>query len=263
MKSSGAQTSSSQYNVDERAPHTLYQCRDAEEFCLRFEAVTGCPVQQIPDDVVSSTAPKAIFLVGSVPLGMATSSSDLDLVVLVDSRNALLNRDVSMANTHQQLEFSNDADPLLAGMFLSLKAGILLDVQVAITPMIHCIQRRLRRKGPELSENEIRTLGRLGTGWLLWQSDSYLEGNAVVLSDPALNVYCCTKNLVSALIHRRKALKALDFEDMVLALNLGRSSVELAYLAYFASEGLPYLGAKWPAQIGHAHAAQQRVERQK
>jgi hypothetical protein len=261
MRSHPAETLRTEYSVDERAPHALHLCRTVEEFRLQFESTTGCPVQDVANDVVSPAAPKAIFLVGSLPLGMATSGSDVDIVVLIDDRAELVNRERSIVNTEQQLEFSNESDPLLAGMFLTLKAGILIDLQVAITPTIHRVQGRLRRRGPELSDSEIRTLGRLGTGWLLWQSEGYLERNAVPLSDPALCVYCCTRNFVSGLVHWRKALKAVDLDDFVLALQLGRSSVELGYLAYFASEGLPYLGAKWPAQIGHARGAAERVSR--
>jgi hypothetical protein len=261
MSSPHAQESSSRYGVDPGTPHTFHDCHNVDEFRRRFEEATGCPVQHTVDDIVAETAPKALFLVGSIPLGMASSASDIDFIALVDSRNALLNREGSIANNDRQLEFSNETDALLAGMFLLQKAGVYLDVQVAITPEIHRVYSRLRRRGPELSESEIRTLGRLGTGWLLWQSEGYLERNRTVLSDPMLGVYCCTKNFVSALIHRRKALKALDGDDIVLALHLGRSSVELAYLAYFASEGMPYLGAKWPAQVGHAREASERLSR--
>jgi hypothetical protein len=35
----------------------------------------------------------------------------------------------------------------------------------------------------------------------------------------------------------------------------------LAYLAYFASEGLVYLGVKWLAQLGFARGAQERLVR--
>jgi hypothetical protein len=259
MSVSKAENATSGYSVDERAPHSLHECRSAAEFRLRFETTTGCSVHALTDDVVSPSAPKALFLVGSLPQGMATSGSDIDIIVLVDDRKDLMAGDHSIANSGQQMVFSNDSDPLLAGMHLMLKAGILIDLQVAITPAIHEVQRRLRRRGPDLNENEIRTLGRLGNGWLLWESEGYLRRNAVLLDDPALRVYCCTRNFVSALLHRRKGLKAVDLEDFVLATHLGRSSVELAYLAYFASEGLPYLGAKWPAQLGHARGAAQRL----
>ena len=261
MISPHAHESSSRYGVDPAVPHTFHDCRNAGEFRAAFEAATRSPMQSVADDVVAADTPKAVFVVGSIPLGMASSGSDVDFIVLIDNRSELLNRERSVANNERQLEFSSDTDALLAGMFLTQKGGVYLDIQVAITPEIHRIYGRLRRRGPDLSESEIRTLGRLGTGWLLWQSEGYLGRNNVALGDPALDVYCCTKSYVSALIHRRKALKALDQGDLVLALQLGRSSVELAYLAYFASEGMPYLGAKWPAQIGHARGASERLGR--
>lgn len=261
MSSSRVLDSTSKYNVDERAPHTLHECRDVAQFCSAFQATTGCFVKHVADDIISPEIPRAVFLVGSIPLGMATSGSDLDLLVLVDDREVLLNLEKPITNTDQQLDFRNDTDSLLAGMFLRMKAGILLDIQVAITSSIRHVQQRLRRRGPDLSESEMRTLGRLGTGWLLWQSESYLERNKVVLNDPALTVYSCTKNFVSSMVHWRKAVQALDLEDFVLTLHMARSSVELAYLSYFASEGLAYLGAKWPAQLGYARGGPERLER--
>jgi hypothetical protein len=105
------------------------------------------------------------------------------------------------------------------------------------------------------------TLGRLSRGWLLWQSEGFLQSNAISLQDPALDVYCSTRSFVDAEIFRRKAGKVLDLMDIPLALHLGRASVEMAYVAYFASEGYSYLGQKWLAQLGHAYGAAQRVSR--
>src|SRR5262249_51479168 len=106
------------------------------------------------------------------------------------------------------------------------------------------------------TENEIMTLSRLSTGWLLWESDDYLTSNGLSLQDRALDVYCCTRHFVMALLYRRKAERALSLEDLPVALYLGRLSVERAYLAYFASEGFSYLGSKWLSAVGRSrHAA--------
>jgi hypothetical protein len=250
------------YSVAEPPPHSLHECRSPEEFCGPFESLVDRPVSRVSDDVVDPAAPKAVFLVGSLPLGMATSASDIDFIVLVDDRNVLLGRERGyIANNQLQIAFCNDGDPLIAGNFMTLMNEISVDVTVVITPSIRQIQNRLRRRGPELSENEIMALSRLATGWLLWQSEGYLERNGVVLSDPALDVYCATRNFTLALLYRRKGMKALALADIPLALHLGRLSIEMAYLAYFASEGLAYVGPKWLAQIGHARGAAERVNR--
>jgi len=147
------------------------------------------------------------------------------------------------------------------GTFLQLHAGILVDVQVALTPAIRDVYSRLRRRGPELSETEVRILGRLRAGWSLWESEGYLERSGVNLNDPTLPIYCSTRNFVTSLTHQRKAAKALERHDMPLTLHLGRSAVEMAYLAYFASEGLVFLGVKWLAQLGFARGAEERLAR--
>lgn len=247
------------FNAMNRAPHALHECRTAEEFCQCFQASTGRSVVEVTDEVVGSTTARAIFLVGSLPLGMATPGSDIDLIVLVDDRTPVQLCGQG-TNTDQRLAFSNESDPLRVGEFLSIVNGILVDVMVVVAPAIKGIYARLRSKGPELGEHEILTLGRLSTGWLLWQSAEYVERNALRLKDSALDVYCCTRHFVSALHSLQKGRKAVDVRDIALALHLGRASVEAAYLAYFASEGFSYLGAKWLAQVGHARGAAERVK---
>jgi Nucleotidyltransferase domain len=261
MSSQGPEPATRSYTAMDRAPHTLHECRDAQEFRLRFESATGSSVEQAIDPIVAAGTPKAVFLTGSLPLGMATSGSDVDLVVLVDERATVRALEGVSTNNERRLIFSNESDPLRAGEFLSVINGILVDMAVIITPSIASIYHRLRSRGPELSESEILTLGRLRTGWLLWQSDGYLARHHLTLTDPVFDVYCCTRSYVSALHLLQKARKALESMDIPLTLHLGRSSVEAAYLAYFAGEGLSYLGPKWLAQIGHARDAADRVSR--
>jgi hypothetical protein len=207
------------------------------------------------------TAPMAVFVAGSLPLGMATSGSDVDLIALVDSKATLVKGEEHIANNARRLEFHNQNDSLLAGVFLSMHKGVLVDLQIALTPTIHAIHQRLRDRGPELGETEIRTLGRINTGWLLWETPGYLQRNSAILKDPALDIYCSTTHFVSALHEIAKAHRAVGCHDFTLALQLGRLAAEFAYLAYFASEGMVYLGSKWLAQIGHARDAAQRVSK--
>jgi hypothetical protein len=261
MNSPSPETSTPQYNVLDPAPHTLYECQTAEEFRLRFEATTGRGVEQVTEGLIKSAAPRAVFVAGSIPLGMATRGSDVDMIVLVDSKEAMASVQDSAVNDSQRASFFNETDALIAATFMQLHEGILVEVQVALTPAIRSIYTRLRRRSPELSETEVRILGRLRTGWPLWQTEGYLEGNSINWNDRTLPVYCCTRNFVTALTHQRKAAKALELHDVTLALQLGRACAEMAYLAYFASEGLVYLGVKWLAQLGFARGAQERLAR--
>jgi hypothetical protein len=262
MRLPDPQHASRRYSVVEPARHAMHECRSAQEFCVQFAASTGHSVQEITEQVVASAAPKAVFLVGSLPLGMGTAGSDVDFIVLVDDRTALIEHSGRLArNTDQRLAFGNENDPLRSGEFLTVTNGVTVDVTVAITSGVKGVYERLRSKGPQLTESEIMTLSRLSTGWLLWQSGDYLQRHALRLGDPVLDVHCGTSYFVSALSFREKGLKAIELGDVPLALDLGRSSVERAYLAYFASEGFSYLGAKWLAQIGHARGTPERLAR--
>jgi hypothetical protein len=253
------QPAAPEYSTMNRGPHSLHESRNALDLTRRFEATTGRTLREFVDEVVDPSAPKAVFATGSLALGMGSSGSDLDLIVLVDQHSALVKGPGHVANSARQLEFSSASDLLLAGIFMFTEAGIVVEVQVVITPTIHRIYRHLRQRGPDLNEVEIRTLGRLNSGWLLWETPGYVERNAAILQDCALNVYCCTKSFVDALHEIAKARRGLASGDIPVALNQGREAVEAAYLAYFATEGLTYLGSKWPAQVGYARGAQERV----
>jgi hypothetical protein len=242
--------------------NTLYETQDREDFCARFEAATGRSVNEVIEQVIIPTAHKAVYLTGSLPLGMATSTSDVDFAVLVDSKEALVgDGKVASANSSQRLAFHNESDALRAGLFNTVMNGITVEVTAVVTGALQRIQKRLRSRGPELSEGEIMMVGRLSTGWRLWQTDRYVERSEVVLPDMAFDIYCCTRNFTFALLYRRKALGALKAADLLLACHMARLSVEMAYVAWFASEGLSYLGPRWLAQLGIARGAAARIQR--
>ena len=252
----------SSYNIVSPAAHTLHDSRDAQDFCRRFAAFTGQSVHDVVNETVHAEAPKTAYLTGSIPLGMATHGSDVDLVVLIDDKTALIDPEVGQKkNTDRSLAFANESELVRAGLFLRVMNGVTVEVSVAMMPVVKRIYQRLRGKGPEMSEVEIMTLSRISTGWLLWQTDDHLQRAELTLPDPALDIYCSTKHFSYSLIYKLKARRALELDDVPQALYLGRSSVEAAYLAYFASEGMSYLGAKWLAQIGHARGAPDRVRR--
>ena len=261
MSSPNSASDLEQYNVLDPASHSLYECRTADEFRTRFEETTGRPVQHVADLILKRAAPRAIFCVGSIPLGMGTRGSDIDIIVLVDGRDSLSETDERPLNNTRTASFSNDADQLIASTVMQLQQGVLVEVQVAVTSAIRAVYTRLRRRSPELAETEIRILGRLRSGWLLWESDEYVERSHLNLTDQTLSIYCCTRNFVTALTHQRKATKTLELKDLALTLHLGRACVEMAYLAYFASEGFVYLGVKWLAQLGFARDAPSRLAR--
>jgi hypothetical protein len=245
----------------DRAAHTLHESADVQELQQRFESRTGYPIRAVVDRFVLPSAPKAVFAAGSIPLGMGASGSDIDLIVMVDDESAITPRERQNANTPTELEFASSSNLLLPGIFLSMHEGVLVDLHVAVTPVIHGIYARLRRRGPDLNETEMRTLGRLASGWLVFETQGYLAQHGSVLKDTALPVYCCTKQFVSALHEISKARRALACADSPLALHHACRSIENAYLAWFASEGMTYLGAKWLAQVGYARGAAERMAR--
>jgi hypothetical protein len=175
MISSDAAQRPAQHSVFEPAQHSLHECQNADAFRERFQALTGCPVENVAADVLTDSAEKAIFLVGSLPLGMASAGSDVDFIVVVDAAAQMLSKESGrVVNNDQRFAFVNDSNLLVASAFVTLMNGIAVEVQVAIAPGINRIYKRLRCRGPELNESEIMILGRLSRGWLLWESEGFL-----------------------------------------------------------------------------------------
>ena len=127
MTTMDAEPQTRRYTTMDRGSHSLHECLDGEDLSARFQSLTGRSIKDVVDAVVSADTPKAIFAVGSLPLGMGTSGSDVDLIVLVDGRDALLGAAGEVANKPEQLAFASESDPVLAGVFLNMFEGILME----------------------------------------------------------------------------------------------------------------------------------------
>jgi hypothetical protein len=225
----------------------LHECADREQLRAELEKCTGVPVAQLLRDIVAPGTANAIFVVGSIPLGLATGGSDVDLIAVIDDKQRILPSAVHGRNTDVAFSYVNDADALLAGNFLRLHNGIQVDVTVAIWPSVCAVYERLRRPGPELAEQEIRVVSRLQTGWLLAASQPFEGADARLKAERVLDIHCSTRSFVFAVIYREKGIKALAAGQLDVATQYGRQAVEMACASYLASEGLSYLGDKWLA----------------
>src|SRR5688572_33484430 len=76
-------------NPSDRAVHSLNQCTNAQQLVEEVRALTGCSPNELVDSFIDSRVPRAVFAVGSLPWGMGTRTSSIELLVLVDDFSAL------------------------------------------------------------------------------------------------------------------------------------------------------------------------------
>lgn len=234
-----------QYTFAQKASHDIHASRTVEQFCARFELETKCHPANLVDNILRPDRRRAIFVAGSMPMGLATSISDIDFIVVVDSQDAIIPGAASTRNSDSALAFSNDADPLSIGHFIHLINGIEVDINIVLMSRIEAIAHRLKLPGPELSDAEVLTLGRLKKAWLVSKSDGFMDDWDAFLSSYSFEVFCATRHFWLSLKMLEKARKAASMGDFPVALYLARLSTECGYLSYFASRGYCALGTKW------------------
>jgi hypothetical protein len=233
------------YTFAQKPQHNIHKSATVAEFRSWFERETNCSTASLVDGLVRPEFGHAIFVAGSLPMGLATGISDIDFIVLVASSDALLRGAASKTNNASALAFSNESDPLSVGHFIHLINGVEADINIVLVPKLEGIYQRLRLPGPELTDGEIVTLGRLQKAWLLHKTEGFFDNWQDCLSDPALNVYCTTRYFWMSLKMLEKARKAASLQDFPVASYLARLSAECGFYAYFSSKGYCSLGTKW------------------
>ena len=234
-----------QYTFTDKPSHDIHTSRNVEQFCTRFEMETKRHPSSLVDDILRPDQKRAVFVAGSMTMGLATGISDIDFIVLVDSRDAILPEAISKKNSDSALTFSNDSDPLSIGHFIHLINGIEVDINIVLASRVDAVTHSLMLPGPELSDGEVLTIGRLKKAWLIDKTDGFLDRWDEFLSDTSFEVLCATRFYWMSLKMLEKARKAAAMQDFPLALYLARISAECVYWSYFASRGFCALGTKW------------------
>jgi len=104
------------------------------------------------------------------------------------------------------------------------------------------------------------TLGRLSTGWLLWQSDDYLPACRALSC--ATDLLISTQPMALFIQPHLSAQAGRALSSVTSAITPARrTSVEAAYLAYFASEGHAISGSEVAGADRSRHRRGRQVKR--
>ena len=235
--------------------HDLYRCRDAAEFATAFADATGRKVGDVVRELCIVDDPCGIVLGGSLPLGLGTATSDVDLLVLLDNPDG---ETLTKPSARTGVVFAGRAAEggggVACGEVVAFIEGIEVNCQLLSAVSVEHASRRIARAQIALTPYEIGLMSRLKTGWTLERTATFDARCAPLLGDEALELHSAVWYLVGAMQDLEDARAALA-DCTPLALHLGRSAAERGVLAYFASRGIAYIGAKWLRAFEPAQAA--------
>ena len=181
------------------------------------------------------------MLVGSIPLGIGTSSSDVDIIALIDSPNIVLNRGTKL---EQHIFFSVQSTETKRSVAVAFLQGVEVDFLFVSSDCIKATFEASRGSRDSLTSSEIELLSRVKTGWILFQTSLFERASTALRSDNSLEVHCVVEYLVAAFKELEDAVAALS-DNLDLAVHLGRNCVHWCFQAYFASQGYAIVGGKW------------------
>lgn len=239
--------------METKRPHSLHNCNGPSDFLSAFEAETGMSLDGFIDRLADRESVNVVILAGSIPLGVATSVSDLDLIVLLESPNS---RPLPSARTFPEIVFAAEGQVgsmLEARQVVAVLNGVEVDVHFLSAPAVVALAKRIARAGVLLTPNEICFMSRIKTGWVLAQNERFSDIVGRLRCDNSLEIHTATTYVTGSLQELEDAHAALT-DNQELALYLGRCSVEKCFTAFLASRGYAYTGGKWLRLIGRLEA---------
>ncbi|GLZ50076.1 hypothetical protein Acsp06_62610 [Actinomycetospora sp. NBRC 106375] len=228
--------------------HSLHASRNAADFSARLVAETGATPSHLVRRFVGLEHPKEIVLAGSIPQGVGTEVSDVDLLVITD------------ASQYGDRSPETQADVVYSGLVLgeespvvlstvALAAGVEIDFAVVDADRLAALIRRLSSESLLLTAPQIQLLSGVKSGWPLIEPDRTTP-HAEGLTNDSLEIRCTVRYYVAALKALEDALAATQ-DDERLVWHLSRLCIERGFRAYFASVHHPHLGDKWLRFMSH------------
>jgi hypothetical protein len=235
------------HTLRDRRRHELHLCGGAVDFEAAFRREADTSISDLIASVAYPERVAAAILGGTIPLGVGSPISDVDLVLVIDDIEAI--RDVPSNGRSTAVLRGNlvgEAETLMVTEALTLVNGIEVDMQFVLLKRVKEVSLELSRATAwvSLSGQNTQILGRIRSGWILSSTERFQVACSQLLTGRALDVHCATRYFIVALQDLEKAKAAL-LDDLAMALYLGKACVQGCCCAYFAGNGYPYLGNRW------------------
>lgn len=219
----------------------IHRATHAAGFLAAYAEATGRTLLSVVADYVAPDSVLAIVLGGSIPLGIATIASDIDVLVLVGSAETLRTTAPGAKSALFSGRFAS-SDELAIGTAVVRHADTEVDFQFVLASRLDELLRMSKASGVALTIQQRQIVGRLRKGWLL-DRETWPE-EAKELLDDGFDIHCATQSLIMSYRWLVDG-KVSESDNWRLSLTMARQSVEKAFEAYFASLGYSSLGFKW------------------
>lgn len=231
--------------------HALNECRDADDFLANFHSRLGTDLANYLRRLVPGLGEFTAWLVGSIPAGVATPVSDIDILVSVPTQTPLR---LPSSRSSPAMLYSGDQharlDSLHLGDLVMLVDGIEVDFSFISADGLDDLCRQVERGG-SLTSQQILVLSRAMRGWRLTGPTSSGASLSELRESRSLETHCTVRYLVGAFKHVEDAAAALPDEPL-LACHLARLCVEKCFEAALASQGELAVGVKWLRRLARA-----------
>ena len=227
-----------------KRPHHLYTCTDSQDFIEKFTAELNLPFGDFLDRFGDGENRSAVLLAGSIPLGLGTGASDVDLMVILDDEDSL---SLPPVDAETGVLFSGafaGTARLDVAEAIAIVNGIEIDLHFVSGPRVADASMRIRDDTISLTEHEIGVLSRIKTGWALSTRETFDDYCGALIADNSLEIRTAAWHLIGAMQELEDARAALA-DYPLLALYLGRRCVEKVFSVFFAAKGFAFLGGKW------------------
>ncbi|MGA4605127.1 hypothetical protein [Pseudoalteromonas maricaloris] len=222
----------------------LFNSRDVDTFLDRFRENTKVDLQTLINKIANDTAVDSAYIVGSIPVGVGSRISDVDIYVIINKDINGGNFAPDVLNMAEQVKwYSSDDDPLVIGEAIFIINGVKVDVELLRASGIESMCNRLGSSHTLLSDSDINVFGKIRAGWALPFPSGEL-GEKLSSKEKAFDIYVTTKCLFTAISWFNKSM-IVSGNTYVHSVLLARYAVEQCFSAYFASIGYAALRAKW------------------
>jgi hypothetical protein len=229
--------------LDYKRPHTLHNADGPDDFLVRFRAECGQDLLAVAKGVLPTAPIVSCIVGGSIPLGIATGVSDIDVIILIDGDHVDIDRGVTTASMFQASVTGDPAELALANAVVML-GHVEVDFMVVSLQRVAVLGERVARSGILLTRAETRLLSRIKSGWVVIGGNDMRRRCASLFDDNSFELHCMVSNLVFSFKAYEDATAALS-DSTALATYLGCVAVERAFDSYFAGAGYTSLGDKW------------------
>lgn len=224
-------------DISAKAPHDLHLSTSAEDLIEKLDRRLESREAWHPSSFIDAPL-EALVIGGSIPLGIGSPRSDVDVIALVQNERDLPNA----AAIRPDVIFRSSREG--ESHIIVVSGPIEIDINVISMMRIESIFETARRGKGLPPTSDMRLLARLKHGWVISQGASSRDLINKIQNDRTIEIRSALVAYILAYQSFEDAVAAID-DDPILALHLGRMTVDWLMQAYFAALGHLYIGDKW------------------